>query len=142
MRLCRIDNATLVISHLITRCGLAGRLEKQGYTFVCAANPNVNRLTIGVLALVGGRAAGLSIRTKATLLAAKARGVPLGNHANLSRRDVGAACGNATEPAEAIARAADLMPIMAEIRAEGCSSLRQLANGLNERGIRRPRGGQ
>ena len=136
MRLCRIDNATLVISHLITRCGLAGRLEKQGYTFVCAANPNVNRLTIGVLALVGGRAAGLSIRTKATLLAV------LTYTAAFERRDVGAACGNATEPAEAIARAADLMPIMAEIRAEGCSSLRQLANELNERGIRRPRGGQ
>jgi hypothetical protein len=79
---------------------------------------------------------------KAALQAAKARGVRLGNPANLSRRDVGAAHGKATQTAKADAREADLMPIVAEIRADGMTSLRQLANGLNERGIRTPRGGQ
>ena len=50
-----MHRATLVISKLdrLSRdaAWLLG-LEKQGYDFVIASAPNVNRLTIGVLALV------------------------------------------------------------------------------------------
>jgi DNA invertase Pin-like site-specific DNA recombinase len=55
LRMCRVHRATLVISKLdrLSRDAtwLLG-LEKQGYDFVIASAPNVNRLTIGVLALV------------------------------------------------------------------------------------------
>jgi DNA invertase Pin-like site-specific DNA recombinase len=55
LRMCRVHRATLVISKLdrLSRdaAWLLG-LEKQGYDFVIASSPNVNRLTIGVLALV------------------------------------------------------------------------------------------
>ncbi|MEG9502903.1 MAG: recombinase family protein [Methylorubrum extorquens] len=50
-------------------------------------------------------------------------------------------CGAATR-AKASGRAADLTPILAEIRAAGASSLRQVADALNERGIPTARGGR
>ena len=70
-------------------------LEKQGDDFVIASAPNVNRLTIGVLALVAEQERrDISIRTKAALAMAKARGVKLGRPENLSRQDVGSVPGN------------------------------------------------
>jgi hypothetical protein len=42
--------------------------------------------------------------------------------------------------ARADARAADLAPVVAELQANGARSLRAIAAGLNERGIRTPRG--
>jgi hypothetical protein len=39
-------------------------------------------------------------------------------------------------------RAADLMPVIDEIKAKGASSLREIAAALNERGIPAPRGGE
>jgi hypothetical protein len=41
---------------------------------------------------------------------------------------------------KAAARAADLAPIIAEIRASGRKSLRQIAAALNERGVRHQEG--
>jgi DNA invertase Pin-like site-specific DNA recombinase len=144
MRMCRVHRATLVISKLdrLSRdaAWLLG-LEKQGYDFVIASSPNVNRLTIGVLALVAeDERRAISIRTKHALDRAKARGVKLGNPANLSRREVGSVYGNAAKARKATARAADLMPVIEDLRAEGRSSLRELAAGLTERGIRTPLG--
>lgn len=144
MRMCRVHRATLVISKLdrLSRdaAWLLG-LEKQGYDFVIASSPNVNRLTIGVLALVAeDERRAVSVRTKDALHRAKARGVKLGNPANLSRREVGSVHGNAAKARKATARAADLMPVIDDLRAEGRASLRQLAAGLTERGIRTPMG--
>src|SRR5207245_97573 len=72
--------------------------------------------------------------------AAKARGVVLGNPANLSLQDVGAARGTASRVRRADARAADLASIVEELRAEGYTSLRQIAAGLTSRGIKTARG--
>ena len=38
-------------------------------------------------------------------------------------------------------RAADLLPVIEDIRSDGASSLREIAAALNERGIAAPRGG-
>jgi DNA invertase Pin-like site-specific DNA recombinase len=140
LRMCRVHRATLVISKLdrLSRDAswLLG-LEKQGYDFVIASAPNVNRLTIGVLALVAEQERrDISTRTKAALAMAKARGVKLGRPENLSRRDVGSMRGNEAKVLKADARAADLSPVIEDIRAEGRISLRQIAQGLTERGIR------
>jgi DNA invertase Pin-like site-specific DNA recombinase len=144
LRMCRVHQATLVISRLdrLSRdaAWLLG-LEKLGYDFVIASSPNVNRLTIGVLALVAeDERRAVSVRTKDALARAKARGAKLGNPGNLSRQDVGAVRGNAIKARKADERAADLMPIIDDLRAEGRTSLRQLAAGLIERGIRTPMG--
>jgi DNA invertase Pin-like site-specific DNA recombinase len=148
LRMCRVHKATLVISKLdrLSRdaAWLLG-LERQGYDFVIASSPNVNRLTIGVLALVAEQERqDISARTKAALAAAKARGVKLGTTGpdNLSRRDVGSTRGNATMARKANARAADLLPIIDNLRAEGRTSLHKLAAGLNGRGIRTVMGKQ
>jgi DNA invertase Pin-like site-specific DNA recombinase len=144
LRMCRVHRATLIISKLdrLSRdaAWLLG-LEKQGYDFVIASAPNVNRLTIGVLALVAEQERrDVSIRTKAALAMAKARGVKLGRPENLSRQDVGSVRGNEAKARIADGRAADLLPVIEDIRAEGATSLRQIARGLTERGIRPPWG--
>jgi len=144
LRACRVHKATLVISRLdrLSRdaAWLLG-LEKQGYDFVIASSPNVNRLTIGILALVAEEERrAISTRTKDALARAVARGVVLGRPENLSRQNIGSARGNAAKRRKADARANDLVPVIEELRAEGHTSLRQLAAGLTGRGIRTPQG--
>jgi DNA invertase Pin-like site-specific DNA recombinase len=69
----------------------------------------------------------ISARTKAALAASKARGRRLGRN--------GAERLAPAYRAEAIVRAAEVVPVIAQIRAAGASSLRQIAAGLNQRGI-------
>jgi hypothetical protein len=52
-----------------------------------------------------------------------------------------AAKGRATHQEQAKRRAADLAPIIAEIRASGATSLGQITDALNARGIPAARGG-
>ena len=75
----------------------------------------------------------ISARTKAALAAAKARGKPLGRN--------GADRLAPVYRAEAMRRAAELAPAIEEVRAAGAGSLRQIAAGLNQRGIPSVRGG-
>jgi hypothetical protein len=88
------------------------------------------------------------VRTKSALAAAKARGVKLGGvrHRKIDGAVVtvseASAAGRATKTAQALARAADVHPIIADIQAGGAKSLREIADGLNSRGIPTARGGQ
>src|SRR3954454_460365 len=75
----------------------------------------------------------ISARTKAALQAAKARGKRLGRN--------GAERLAPAYRAEAARRAVGLAPVIEEVRAAGASSLRQIAAGLNERGIPTTQGG-
>jgi DNA invertase Pin-like site-specific DNA recombinase len=76
-------------------------------------------------------------RTKAALAAAKARGVKLGNpnieHAR--KRAIAVIKGEAERAAD------NILPIINEVRRAGATSLRQIAEALNSRGISTPRGG-
>ena len=83
----------------------------------------------------------ISDRTKEALAAAKARGKMLGTPANLRNHELGRAVGRAAKTERARARAADLKPILADLRASGAVSLRAMAAGLNSRGIPTARGG-
>ena len=80
----------------------------------------------------------ISSRTKAALAAAKARGVTLGSPQLLKARK------NAVTTIKALAdqHAANVVPIIREIRRAGATSLHQIAEALNARGITTPRGGQ
>jgi|SRR5829696_2802378 len=82
----------------------------------------------------------ISSRTKAALAAAKARGTRLGNPENLRNQEVGRIRGRAKRIIVAQQRAADLKPIILDLRAAGATSLRQIASGLNGRGIPTARG--
>lgn len=76
---------------------------------------------------------------------AKARGVKLRNPngaESLRRAGKGGAALRAAVSANAVAFAADLTPVLADIRATGHSSLRAIAAELTSRGIRTRRGGK
>ena len=80
----------------------------------------------------------ISSRTKAALAAAKARGVTLGNPELPKVRKSAAA----TIKALADQHATNVLPVIREIRRAGATSLHQIADALNARGITTPRGGQ
>ena len=78
----------------------------------------------------------ISKRIKAALAAAKARGVKLGgNVRGVVLTGAARYAGSKALQARANARAADLAPTIAELRAAGARSLRAIAAGLNARGI-------
>ena len=76
--------------------------------------------------------------TKPALAAAKARGVVLGGPKLAEARERAAA----TNKALADAYAANVLPLIREIRRAGATSLHQIAATLNARGITTPRGGR
>lgn len=82
----------------------------------------------------------ISERTKAALAAARARGVRLGGHHPQTLSDVGRAAGRAAQSERSTDQARLLAPVLAELRAEGAASLRDLAGGLDARGITTARG--
>jgi DNA invertase Pin-like site-specific DNA recombinase len=143
--LCRLYGATLVVAkldRLARNVAFISKLMESGVDFVAVDFPQANRLTVHILAAVAEHeAAMISARTKAALNAAKARGVKLGNPANLSNRLDGSAKGNAAKAAKAAKRAADLLPLILPMKTDGVS-LRQIADGLNRCGVPAPRGGE
>jgi hypothetical protein len=82
----------------------------------------------------------ISSRTKAALAAAKARGKKLDGDRGARLSAKARAAGRAELVKRAKARAADLMPMIGEIRQSGITSLRGIAAALNERGIPTARG--
>jgi DNA invertase Pin-like site-specific DNA recombinase len=142
--LCRLYGATLVVAkldRLARNVAFISKLMESGVDFVAVDFPQANRLTVHILAAVAEHeAAMISQRTRAALAAAKAGGVKLGNPANLRNQLAGSVRGNAAKAARADKRAADLLPVIAPLKA-GSASLRQIADGLTRRGIPAPRGG-
>jgi DNA invertase Pin-like site-specific DNA recombinase len=151
MSLCRLRNAVLVIAKIdrLSRDAhfLLG-LQKAGIRFVAADMPEANEMVVGIMAVVAqAERKMISTRTKAALQAAKARGAKLGGlrlraDGSVVKLDLDAiAAGRAARTAKSAARATDIQPILADLKASGAVSLRQLAAGLNERGIPTARGG-
>ena len=146
--------ATVVFAKLdrLTRSvDLLRTLVASGVDLVFCDLPNVppgamGRFLLTQMASVAELEAGLiSERTKVALAAAKARGVKLGNP-NGARALRGKQVGNA-EAVEAIKQKADehainLRAIVADIRGQGITSVRKMADELNRRGILTPRGGE
>lgn len=144
---CRVTGATLVIAkldRLARNVAFTSNLMESQVEFVACDYPQANRLTIHILASVAEHEAEMiSIRTKAALEAAKRKGVVLGgdrgNCGLIYRKGNKASAKVRGEKARR--RAADLLPVIDTIKADGTASLRQIANGLNERGIPTARGG-
>jgi DNA invertase Pin-like site-specific DNA recombinase len=78
-------------------------------------------------------------RTRLALAAKKATGARLGNPRNL---DEAGALGRRTLGTEADRLAANVRPIVLEIRAAGTRGLGAIATALNSRGVRTARGGR
>jgi DNA invertase Pin-like site-specific DNA recombinase len=101
--------------------------------------PNANRLTLHVMAAFAEHEReAISTRTKAALAAARARGVRLGAPDPASA----AAIGRKRQREGATRFAANVLPVVAEIRGAGAETLADIAGALNARGVRTARGGQ
>jgi DNA invertase Pin-like site-specific DNA recombinase len=83
----------------------------------------------------------ISKRTKEALAAAKKRGVKLGGFRGVHFTAKARKAGPAARKAIAKARATDLEPIIAAMKAEGIASLNAMAHALTEKGVPTARGG-
>lgn len=146
---CRIMGAVLIVANVsrLTRSpDFMSRLVAAGVEVRFCDLPSIEgpagkfmlRQMLAVAELEAGM---IGERTKKALAAAKAKGVKLGKPENLKNQEKGRAAGRAKRTAKSDQRANDLSPILADIRASGASSLREIASVLNERNIPTPRGG-
>lgn len=130
-KLCRLSRVVLHVAEL-----MAHRVEFIVTEIGEQADPFVLHL---YASLAEKERALISSRTKAALAARKASGTVLGNRTNL--KEAGAK-GAATQAAQAVAFAANVMPIIRQVQAAGITSARGIAAALNARGVRTARDGQ
>ena len=145
----KVTGATLVVAkmdRLSRNLAFLATLQDSGARFVAADMPEANELTVNIMGAVAqAEREAISTRTREALKAAKARGVKLGNpNGAAALRRAGRGNGAAVEALKAGANdhAANLAPVIAHLRAEGLSSLRDLAGALNDRRMLTPRGGR
>jgi DNA invertase Pin-like site-specific DNA recombinase len=149
LHLCKVTGAKLVIAkldRLSRNAAFLLSLRDAGVRFVAADVPDANELTVGILALVAQQEReAIAKRTREALAAAKRRGVVLGNPNGaraLSRARKGNKAAVAAIRSKADSHAANLQPVVEELRKEGIESLAGIAAALNERGMETPRGGR
>jgi DNA invertase Pin-like site-specific DNA recombinase len=139
---CKKHRAKLVIAkldRLSRNVAFIATLTDSGAEFVACDMPHANKLTVHILAAVAEHEREMiSDRTKAALAAAKARGKKLGNP-KLAEARKRAVQGNKSAAAR---YAANVLPVIREIRASGVQSLRGVARSLAARGIKTARGGE
>jgi DNA invertase Pin-like site-specific DNA recombinase len=163
----KVTGATLVVAkldRLSRNAAFLMTLKDSGVAFVAADLPGANNMTVGVMALVAQQEReATSTRTKEALASAKARaaangvgikadgvtrwktGARLGNPngaAALKRAGKGNADGVKAVMTNAAARAADMAPVIDDMRANGITSLERLATALNDGGFVTARGGR
>lgn len=142
MRLCRLTGACLLVAKLdrLSRDAhfLIG-LDRADLDWRACDMPNANRLTTGIMALVAQQEReAISTRTKEALAAAKARGIRLGGYRGGPVPD--AAKGGQTVAAKADAFAAQVLPLVHELVAQGLSH-EGIARQLTARNVRTARRG-
>lgn len=120
---------------------ISALMNRKGARFVVAElGHDVDPFMLHVYAAVAEKERALiAARTKAALAERKAKGVQLGNRTNLREAQ---AAGNAAWSAQAVARKANVLPIVKEIRAAGVTTLSGIAGALNARGVKTARGGE
>jgi DNA invertase Pin-like site-specific DNA recombinase len=138
----KVTGATLVIAkldRLSRNVAFIDNLQESKVKFVCADMPEANETMISFMAVMAKHERkAISERTRVALQAAKRRGKMLGNP-NGARAIRKAAKGNAAAvealKTKAARFAADVKPIIDDIRAGGITSLRGISIELNKRGI-------
>lgn len=139
---CRMKKAMLVIAkidRLARNVHFISQLLESGVEFIAADMPSANKLTIHIIAAMAEYERDVvSQRTKASLAAAKSRGVTLGN----PRAAEVSAFGVASARAKADSYALALKPTLDSLRASGITSFSRIATALEASRIRTRRGGQ
>jgi DNA invertase Pin-like site-specific DNA recombinase len=136
----RKDNATLLIAklgRLARNAAFIANLMDAGVEFRAPDQPFASRLTLPVLAAEAEvERRRVSERTKAALQAAKARGVKLG--CPIAAETVVAA--RAARSRYSANANATIRSVIADIQRSGASSLVEIGEALEARGVRTPRG--
>jgi DNA invertase Pin-like site-specific DNA recombinase len=146
-RLRRCPLVVANVSRLTRSLAFLSRLLESGVDVRFADLPKIEgptgRFILQQMASVAELEAGLiSDRTKKALAAAKARGKKLGGFRG-HVADAGARQASmAQRAANADQRAANIAPVMEELRKAGVTSANGIARALTERGIVAPRGGK
>jgi DNA invertase Pin-like site-specific DNA recombinase len=118
---------------------ISGLMAHRVPFVVAELGPDVDPFILHLFAALAEKErAMISTRTKAALAAAKARGVELGSPKLAQARTQAIA----SVKAVADQRAANVLPVIREIQRAGASSLHQIADALNARGISTSRGGR
>jgi DNA invertase Pin-like site-specific DNA recombinase len=139
----RKHKATLVIAkldRLSRNVAFVANLMEAGVDFVAVDMPHANKLTIHILSAVAEHEREMiSQRTRAALAAARSRGVRLGNRSNIA---VAQARSRTARSAQADQFTSNILPVVDQIKAAGICTLTGIAEALNARGLRPPRGGE
>ena len=143
----KIHKCPIVVSKLdrLSRSvNFISTLMVHGIKFIVAEfGPDVDSFVIHIYAsLAEKERAMISQRTKDALKAAKARGVILKGHPGHKIADTATPNSVAARKAKSAERKSDVLPVVLELQAAGASTLQQIADRLNEKGITTPRGGQ
>jgi DNA invertase Pin-like site-specific DNA recombinase len=139
---CKKLKAKLVIARLDRLARnvhfISGLMETK-VEFVACDMPEATPFMLHIYAAVAEQEArAISARTKAALAAAKARGVKLGGpNLRLAQRN-----GVKTNRTNANRFAANVLPVIQQIKASGGTSLRAIATALDVRGVQTARGGK
>jgi len=117
---------------------ISGLMAHRVPFVVADLGPDVDPFILHLFAALAEKErAMISTRTKAALAAAKARGVVLGGPKLAKARK------SAVASIKALAdqHASNVLPVIRELQRTGATSLHQIADALNARGITTPRGG-
>jgi DNA invertase Pin-like site-specific DNA recombinase len=144
LKLCRLTNSTLLIAkldRLSRNVAFLATLQQAGTKFVACDLPEANELVVHILAAVAqAERKAISERTKAALAAARQRGIRLGNPRLKAGSRESARVAARTRVLQARERASELREIIEHTKREGLTTLRQIAERLNELGIATPQG--
>lgn len=149
LRLCRVHRAKLLVAKQDRLSRSAAQIMKMlddaNVPFVCVDDPNTTKLNVGLKALIAeDEADKASVRTKAALAVARAKGKQLGGQRGSWRvatvADDGHKASLEARRAKAQVHKADLMPMIEDIQASGITTLLGIAAQLNERGAVTARG--
>jgi DNA invertase Pin-like site-specific DNA recombinase len=118
---------------------ISGLMAHKVPFLVAELGPDVDPFVLHLFAAIAQKELSfISSRTKQALAAAKARGVTLGNpKLHAARKNA-----IAVVKAEADRYAANVLPIIREAQKAGATTLRDIAEALNARGVATARGGQ
>lgn len=147
-RLHQVPIVVAKVDRLTRSVAFLSRLLEAGVDVRFADLPSIEgpagRFMLQQMAAVAELEAGfIGDRTRKALAAAKRRGVPLGGYRKGAKlTSEGRKAGGAATAAKAAARAADLAPVIAKLRAAGTTSLQGIAEALNAHQIPTARGGQ
>jgi DNA invertase Pin-like site-specific DNA recombinase len=148
LRLCRLHGASLLVAKLdrLSRdVAFLSNLMKSTVKFTAADMPEADETHLHMMAVFAHHEARMiSTRTKAALAQSKkklgGRRVSAKRFAEIAAEGRKASVAVRSEKADAWA--SDVRGIIADIQAGGVKSLRDIAGGLNERGIATRRGGE